>query len=168
MTTLCLLGFVYQTTSASILLLRVCLPGQNPSYDAPWIMLPQFLSSYPLKGLLLWKCVLFGGEYPEGISTPIEIEIFYLPPKGSRYFVNVLPLPLHWNRNLQLRISLICTPFSWVFQSKPPSKVCITAFQKIKRTVINTIYSHWSQLWACPTLIKPHMSLGVKDETGTL
>lgn len=69
-TTLRLLGFVYQTTSAPVLLLRVCLRGQNPSYDAPWIMLPQFLSSCSLKVLLLWKCVLFvGGKSPRHFNS---------------------------------------------------------------------------------------------------
>lgn len=55
-------------------------------------------------------------------------------------------MPPNWNRNLQLRTSLICTPFSWVLQSKPPSKACVTAFQKIKTTVIKTIYSHYYDL----------------------
>lgn len=113
--------------------LRVWLPSQNPPHDAPWIMLPQLMSSCHSKGASpLEMCCLWGKKH-KGITPLTEVEIFYLPPRGRRYFVIALPLPPNYNRNLRLRTSL--NPFPPIFLSfpkKPPTEVCIKSFSENK------------------------------------
>lgn len=99
MAALCLLGVVDQTTSAPILLLGF---GSLAKIHLMMhmIMLPQLMSSCHLKGATPLEMCCLWGEKHKGITPLIEMEVFYFPPRGRRYFVITLPLPPNCNTNL--------------------------------------------------------------------